>query len=98
MRHMMSTTIALSVKIEANYKERLNHLASLKKRTSHSLAKEAIQRFVEQEETQERERFEALASYEEYLETGLHITLDESNQWLKTWGTENEKEMPVCHK
>ena len=71
----MSNTVALSIKLESSYKDRLSHLAVAKKRTSHALAREAIQRFVEQEETHENDRKEAIASYEEYLETGLHITL-----------------------
>ncbi len=95
---MMSNTVALSIKLESSYKDRLSHLAVAKKRTSHALAREAIQRFVEQEETQESNRREAIASYEEYLETGLHITLDEADNWMETWGTDNEKEMPICHR
>jgi predicted transcriptional regulator len=95
---MMSNTVALSIKLESSYKDRLSHLAVAKKRTSHALAREAIQRFVEQEETHENDRKEAIASYEEYLETGLHITLDEADEWMATWGNTNEKDMPVCHK
>lgn len=95
---MMTNTVALSIKLEPSYKERLGHLANAKKRTAHALAREAIQRFVEQEETYENNRKEAIASYEEYLETGLHITLDEADNWMATWGTNNEKEMPICHK
>jgi hypothetical protein len=30
--------------------------------------------------------------------TGLHITLDELDAWLKTWGTDHETEPPQCHK
>lgn len=95
---MTTHTTALSIKLESSYKERLGHLANAKKRTAHALAREAIQRFVEQEEVYENSRREAIASYEEYLETGLHITLDEADDWIATWGTTNEKEAPICHK
>ena len=91
-------TVPMSIKIDSAYKDRLNHLASTRRRSSHALAKEAIERFIEEEEEQERALREAIASHEEYLETGMHITLDELDDWMATWGTDNEKELPACHK
>jgi predicted transcriptional regulator len=41
---------------------------------------------------------EALASWKNYQETGLHVTIEEVFDWLNTWGTTSEKEAPVCHK
>lgn len=40
---------------------------------------------------------EALASWEEYLKTGLHLTGGEVREWLNTWGTDDEKDAPECH-
>ncbi len=42
-------------------------------------------------------RQETLQAWEEYQETGLHVTSNEAIAWLKTWGEENEKTAPVCH-
>jgi predicted transcriptional regulator len=38
-----------------------------------------------------------MASWAEYQETGLHLTADEVNAWLRTWGTEADMEPPECH-
>jgi hypothetical protein len=32
-----------------------------------------------------------------YKATGLHITHEELNAWLDTWGTPNALPMPECH-
>ena len=93
----MSTT-AMSIKLDSSYKDRLSRLATTKNRTAHALAKAAITSFIEQEERLGAERREAIASYEDYLETGLHVTLAEADEWLESWGTDNEKDAPLCHK
>ncbi|MCH4248384.1 ribbon-helix-helix protein, CopG family [Acinetobacter populi] len=90
--------VSMSIKLDSSYKDRLNRLAISKNRTSHALAKAAITRFIEQEERIEAERREAVASYEDYLETGLHVTLAEADEWLESWGTDHEKDAPLCHK
>jgi len=41
---------------------------------------------------------EALQAWEEYKETGLHVTGAEVIEWLKTWGTEHERAAPTCHR
>ena len=40
---------------------------------------------------------EALASWAEYQETGLHLTGEEVVHWLDSWGTAGESECPPCH-
>lgn len=49
------------------------------------------------EEARESFKQEALDSWVEYQETGLHLTLQELDDWLNTWGTDVEKEAPICH-
>ena len=97
-RSLIMSTIAISIKLDSSYKERLSRLATTKRRTAHALAKTAITNFIEQEERIEAERKEAIASYEDYLETGLHVTVDEVDEWLESWGADNEKDKPLCHK
>ena len=43
-------------------------------------------------------RQDAINAWNEYQETGLHVTGDEVIAWLDTWGEENEKAAPICHK
>lgn len=91
------STAPLSIKIDTTYKERLNRLALDRQRSSHALAREAIERFIEEEEFKAQALRDAVASHAEYLETGLHLTLEEVDGWLATWGTDNEQEAPPCH-
>ena len=43
-------------------------------------------------------RQDAIKAWEEYQETGLHATATEVDEWLASWGTENELPAPICHK
>ncbi len=40
---------------------------------------------------------EAMASWIAYQETGRHLTGQEVCEWLNTWGTDKEAEIPECH-
>ena len=87
-----------SVKLEPELKARVQKLALARKRTSHWLMKEAIEQYITREEAREAEQREAMASWQHYQATGLHVTGDELIEWLETWGTENETPAPECHR
>jgi len=91
------TTTAVAVKIDADIKKRLKNLAESKQRSAHWLMCEAINQYVEREEKRASFRQDAMSAWEEYRETGLHVTGEEVVNWLKTWGTGNEKDVPKCH-
>lgn len=86
-----------SVKLEPALKSRLQHLAEARRRKTHWLMQEAIREYVEREEKREQFRQDALKAWQEFQETGLHVTGDEALAWLETWGTDEEKEPPSCH-
>ena len=86
-----------SVKLEPALKSRLQHLAEARRRKTHWLMQEAIREYVEREEKREQFRQDALKAWQEFQETGLHVTGDEALAWLETWGTDEEKEPPLCH-
>ena len=90
--------MATSLKINDTLKSRVHHLAGLRRRSSHWIMLEAIQQYVEREEACESFKQEALASWAAYQETGRHLTGQEVRTWLSTWGTEDEKAAPECHK
>jgi len=96
----MSSAIAkpMAVKLESDLRERLSRLAKARKHTSHFLMREAISEYVEREEQRESFHQEAMQAWEEYRETGLHVTGAEVIEWLKTWGTEHEQAAPLCHR
>jgi predicted transcriptional regulator len=61
------------------------------------MMREAINQYLDREEKSESFRQDAVNSWNEYQETGLHTTGDEVIQWLNTWGTDDEKDPPECH-
>lgn len=76
----MDTT--MGVKLDAETRARLKKLGEMKNRSPHWLMKEAIRRYIEIEERYEQEKAEDLARYQEYLDTGTHITHTDMMAWL----------------
>ena len=89
--------MAVSVKLDDALKSRVQHLATRQRRTSHWIMREAIQQYVEREETRENFRQEALASWAAYQQTGQHLTGGEVRTWLQSWGETPEADAPTCH-
>ena len=90
--------MATSVKLDDDLKVRLQQLADSRQRPPHWMMREAIRDYVEREEKRESFKQEAISSWEEYQETELHLTGKEVQNWLKTWGTDGETDIPPCHK
>ncbi len=90
--------MATSLKITDDLKYKIQQIANSQHRSPHSIMCEAIRKYVEIEEAHEAFKQEALASWEHYQETGLHLTKQEVQNWLNSWGTDNESEAPQCHK
>jgi predicted transcriptional regulator len=91
----MATT---SVKLSDDMNIRLRHLADSKRRTPHWVMVEAINRYIEQEERKAAFYADALTSWNEYQQDGLHVTWNEAKSWISAWGTTAEKEAPQCHR
>lgn len=89
--------MATSIKIDEALKSRVQRLASVRRRSPHWIMREAIEQYVEREEARESFKQEALASWTAYQETGRHLTGQEVRDWLRSWGTDDEKAAPDCH-
>ncbi len=89
--------MAISVKLDDELKDRIQHLAEVRHRSAHWIMREAIRDYVEREEARESFKQEALASWTVYQETGKHLTGQEVRDWLLTWGTDKEMVLPDCH-
>jgi len=89
---------ATSVKLDDDLKGRLKHLAAARRRTPHWIMREAIAEYVEREEKRQAFYDDARKAWEEYQTTGLHVTGEEVEAWLETWGTDDEKTPPKCHR
>jgi len=87
-----------SIKLDDDLKGRLQHLADARRRSAHWLMREAIEQYVEREEQREAFRQDAIKAWEEYQETGLHASADEVENWLASWGTDNEAPPPKWRK
>ncbi len=93
----VSPQVAKVVKIDARINERLEHLSTLKDRSPHWLMKEAIIRYVEQEEYNETINQETLARWCE-AEQGKVVSHAAVDRWLSTWGDDKEQPRPECEK
>jgi len=91
------TTNPVSIRLTSDVYDVLAHLAKVRKRTVHWLMSDAISKYVAQESKRENFRKETLKAWEDYAETGLHVTLDEVAVWAESWGSDAEQEAPTCH-
>lgn len=88
--------MATSVKLD-DLKRRIQKLADIQHRSAHWIMREATRDYIEREEAREKFKQEALASWTAYQETGRHLTGSEVRDWLNTWGTDGETEIPQYH-
>jgi predicted transcriptional regulator len=76
----MSTTQA--IKLDDDTNTRLKALAQQRNRSAHWLMRDALERYLTEEERYEREKAEDLAEYEDYLLTGKAIDNETVASWL----------------
>lgn len=86
-----------SVKIDHALQTRIRDLAARQDRSAHWIMRQAIEQYVDREERRENFVQEALASWESYRETGLHLTGEEVDAWLARWGSAAESRALDCH-
>jgi predicted transcriptional regulator len=88
---------ATSIKLDDGLKGRVQHLAEARRRSSHWIMREAIAQYVEREEKREAFRQDAIRAWDEYQQTGLHLTLEEADAWLAKLEAGEDAEPPKCH-
>jgi len=86
-----------SVKLDSDLKARIQKLASARRRTSHWIMREAVEQYVEREEKREQFRQDALAAWNHYQATGLHVTAEEADAWLEKLENGENPPTPECH-
>ena len=84
----------LGVRLDEQLEKRLNALSARTKRSKSFLAKEALTRYIEQEEQKQRENEITVARWEEYQETGETVSNEAMMDWFDSWGTDQEKSCP----
>jgi len=88
----------VSLKLGAGERERLAALATARKRTPHYLMREAVSEYLGREEMRQSFRDEAAHAWQDYKETGLHVTRDEVDTWIDSLGARKPKRRPKWHK
>ena len=89
---------ATSVKLDDELKDRIQHLADSRRRSAHWIMREAIAQYVEREEKREAYLRDAQNDWEELQRTGLHLTMEEADEWLTQLAAGNDVEPPECHR
>ena len=87
----------VTVKIEAAIKQRVQRLAQARNRTAHWVMHEAIIQFVDREEKREGVRQDAIAAWEAYQLTGLHVMMAEADSWLAKLENGEDAAPPQSH-
>ena len=93
----MANAATTSLKIDSELKERVQRLASARRRTAHWIMREAVEQYVGREEKREQLRAAALAAWSEYQTTGLHTTAEEADAWLAKLESGEDAQAPECH-
>lgn len=93
----MSGTVT-SIKPDNDLRNRVMAPAESRKRKPHWILCEAIREYVEKEEKQQRCWEEAMASWQDFQQSGLHLTFEEVDSWLAQLEAGNDVEPPKCHK
>jgi predicted transcriptional regulator len=93
----MSASATTSLKLDFELKERVQRLASARRRSAHWIMREAVEQYVEREEKREQLRQDALAAWNDYQATGLHVTAEEADAWLARLEAGEDAEAPECH-
>jgi len=87
------TSIKLSLELHA----RVQHIATIRKRSVHEVMIQAMEAYVDREEKREAIRQECIKAHDEYLLTGLHVTGDEVDVWIDQLLEGKQTAMPSCH-
>ena len=93
----MATSSATSLKLDTKTKQRVRRLATSLRRSPHWVMREAIEQYVEREEKRAQFRQAAMAAWEHYQTTGLHVTAGEADAWLTKLEAGKKAAPPKCH-
>ncbi len=93
----MPNLATTSLKLDSELKQRVQRLASARRRSAHWIMREAVEQYVGREEKREQFRADALAAWADFQATGLHATAEEADAWLAGLEAGEDAETPSCH-
>ncbi len=94
----VENNVNFTVKLDAVDNNRLSALAALKKQTPQAVLNQAVHDYLLREMARQSFINEANDSWENYAQTGQHISLEEFADWVDTVQHQPDTSMPICHK
>jgi len=92
-----SSAKTTSIKLPLQLKQRLQKVADSERRSAHWVMLEAIEEHVTRKELRAQFLKDAEESWRDYQETGLHLTGEEVNEWLRRRARGERVKMPEPH-
>ena len=93
----MAGPATTSLKLDAETKERLQRLASVRRRSAHWLMREAIEQYIAREEARQQLRNDALSAWADYQATSRHVAAEEADRWLERLEAGEDVAPPAPH-
>ncbi|MDO9012475.1 MAG: CopG family transcriptional regulator [Gallionella sp.] len=87
----------MSLVLNAEIERTVQKLAMARHCTAQSILTEAIRQFAAREERRENLWQTGHAAWQEYQETGLHLTMEEMDSWMAKIEIGEEAQLPKCH-
>ena len=94
---MVAAAKPVAVKLDLDTRQRIKRLADARSRSVHWMMCDAIQTYLDREEKREALRQDAIRAWDEYQDTGLHVTQQEADTWLEDLEAGRDAEPPECH-
>jgi predicted transcriptional regulator len=86
-----------NLKLEPQLEERVQRLATARKRSADWIMHEAVEQYVSRAEQREQFHKDTLAAWSHYEATGLHVTAEEADAWLAKLENGEAAAAPECH-
>lgn len=87
-------SVTQGIKLDDDISNRLKTLSRQRNRSAHWLMRNAIERYLAEEERYEREKAEDMAEYEEYMLSGKAIDNETVATWLNDLAQGNKTPWP----
>ena len=87
----------VNLQLDPAIHERVERLAEAKHLSKESILREAVEDYLMRAEKREEFRQAAIASWEHYQATGLHVTGEEMEEWMLKIEAGEDAPPPECH-
>ena len=84
-------------RVDARFHEQLDRIAEQQSRSGEEVVSDAIEEYVDRAERRAKLLVEMEQAHEEYKKTGLHLTQQEVDDWMKTRRVDRNAPMPKLH-